>query len=51
MRWLVILLAGLLCLAMTSCPGGDEDTTTSITTNGDNGGDDGGDNDVENWDE
>ena len=51
MRWLAILLAGLLCLAMTSCPKGDDDTANTVTTNDASGAGDDGGGDAEDWDE
>jgi hypothetical protein len=33
MRWLLVLLVGLLCIALTSCPKGGGDDTTGMTSN------------------
>jgi len=50
MRWLLVLLVGLLCIALTSCPKGGGDDTTGMTGNSGNSNNDSS-SDEESWDE
>lgn len=55
MRWFVVLLVGLLCLALSSCPksgGGDDNAPGMTNNNSDNGNSDSDSSSDENlWDE